>query len=411
MRYLDAKKRLAFIMATVKYIKLYLNNNPTTITDDDIKTITAKALPLWCKTKTISSEDITQLIPEIKSLLLNTNDSQPIVTEELATLTLKAYSSIFSNTFVSTEEAVSIAFPQLQGVYLSELVDTVDQIKTKPTLVSAIIAAADGKLGVTDSIDLTTKLPSSIIGQSEISTTDQIIVDLYQLPTQMLKIISQVFTDEATLVGASDSKKIRFIGEASTTSSLALTFYKVAGIKTNAIVNVIDTTSIANQITTYLLTNDSTVFNDSVELKLDKSDTISTNAIILPENQIIIKRHNTDIVQVNSKASTFSTVILELQGFLTQYLEIIEDTCVCDQIAVNADSTTGIKSIAKLYVFDDYILSIDFGRYIYSQGQLITSECLTLDTAQLGIIADIDDLLLEDIQNKELDELIYIKNN
>ena len=70
MRYLDAKKKLIFMMATVKYLKLYFENK-TTITDDDINTLVIKSLPIVFKDYDIGTEDITEITGKIKSLVIN----------------------------------------------------------------------------------------------------------------------------------------------------------------------------------------------------------------------------------------------------------------------------------------------------------------------------------------------------
>jgi len=74
VKYLDAKRRLIFMMATVKYIRL-LFKNEITITDDEIKLIVAKSLPLIFKDYTIRVEDVNEIVEGIKSCVLRINNS------------------------------------------------------------------------------------------------------------------------------------------------------------------------------------------------------------------------------------------------------------------------------------------------------------------------------------------------
>lgn len=88
MRYLDAKKRLIFMMAVCKYIKLIFKKD-VTITEDNIRLLVDTAVPLIFPEYIITSEDKTQIIEGIKSYILKLKNIQITVNNSVTFETVK----------------------------------------------------------------------------------------------------------------------------------------------------------------------------------------------------------------------------------------------------------------------------------------------------------------------------------
>jgi hypothetical protein len=81
------------MMATVKYIRLKMINQPTVVTDDYIKAVVVKSAPMYCDPQTLTIKDINQLVSGIKTILVFGKE-QPIITKDFANIITKRLSTV-----------------------------------------------------------------------------------------------------------------------------------------------------------------------------------------------------------------------------------------------------------------------------------------------------------------------------
>ena len=77
MKYLDAKKKLIFMLSAAKYIKLITGENKIKL-DDEIFTNISKSIQLVFPDYTIKTEDINEIIDGIKSILMCAKETSKI---------------------------------------------------------------------------------------------------------------------------------------------------------------------------------------------------------------------------------------------------------------------------------------------------------------------------------------------
>lgn len=77
MKYLDAKKKLIFMLSAAKYIKLITGENKIKL-DDEIFTNISKSIQLVFPDYTIKTEDINEIIGGIKSILMCAKETSKI---------------------------------------------------------------------------------------------------------------------------------------------------------------------------------------------------------------------------------------------------------------------------------------------------------------------------------------------
>ncbi len=89
MRYLDAKKRLAFMLATVKYIRLYMDKNPSVKLNDILKPALLTSFQIIPNGYTITMQDLSEIVCGVKSLLLEDNTTNVEVADSVNLTTQK----------------------------------------------------------------------------------------------------------------------------------------------------------------------------------------------------------------------------------------------------------------------------------------------------------------------------------
>ena len=77
MKYLDAKKKLIFMLSAAKYIKLITGENKIKL-DNEIFTNISKIIQLVFPDYTIKIEDINEIIGGIKSILMCAKETSKI---------------------------------------------------------------------------------------------------------------------------------------------------------------------------------------------------------------------------------------------------------------------------------------------------------------------------------------------
>lgn len=113
MKYLDAKKKLIFMLSAAKYIKLITGENKIKL-DDEIFTNISKSIQLVFPDYTIKTEDINEIIGGIKSILMCAKEtskiSDIIILEAKRRGDVNIDSKVFIEDLLEMQRAMAIKF-------------------------------------------------------------------------------------------------------------------------------------------------------------------------------------------------------------------------------------------------------------------------------------------------------------
>lgn len=171
MKYLDAKKKLIFMLSAAKYIKLITGENKIKL-DDEIFTNISKSIQLVFPDYTIKTEDINEIIGGIKSILMGARETSKI--SDLTILEAKRRgdvnidSKVFINDLMEFQRSMALKFNidesevfsnlavlnNLKADYLQvdDLFKTFSAVEFNRT-VSAIMEILEN-IGITDVIEI-----------------------------------------------------------------------------------------------------------------------------------------------------------------------------------------------------------------------------------------------------------------
>lgn len=113
MKYLDAKKKLIFMLSAAKYIKLITGENKIKL-DDEIFTNISNSIQLVFPDYTIKTEDINEIIGGIKSILMGARETSKI--SDLTILEAKRRgdvnidSKVFTNDLMEFQRSMALKF-------------------------------------------------------------------------------------------------------------------------------------------------------------------------------------------------------------------------------------------------------------------------------------------------------------
>lgn len=113
MKYLDAKKKLIFMLSAAKYIKLITGENKIKL-DDEIFTNISKSIQLVFPDYTIKTEDINEIIGGIKSILMCAKETSKIsditILEAKRRGDVNIDSKVFIEDLLEMQRAMAIKF-------------------------------------------------------------------------------------------------------------------------------------------------------------------------------------------------------------------------------------------------------------------------------------------------------------
>ena len=125
MRYLDAKKKLIFMLATSKYIRLITGENKMSI-DDELFTNIAKSIQLVFPEYSVRTEDVAEIIGGIKSVLACAQERSKVtdstVIEAKRRGDVNIDSTVFIQDLVAFQQAMSSRFNIDEAQVFSDLI-------------------------------------------------------------------------------------------------------------------------------------------------------------------------------------------------------------------------------------------------------------------------------------------------
>lgn len=432
MKYLDAKRKLIFMMATVKYLKLYFENK-TTITDDDINTLVVKSLPLVFKDYAIRTEDITEITGKIKSLVINFKNSEnKVITKSYANIETIVRETIEINDYINLEDAVDIIKVMVLALGADDSIITDNNINTvyvpsnpisinkadiksdneiKLIFDEAVKIAISDKINTQEKLNIANNISSTIINiRNNIKTDSYFTMDLIQMPSSPIKIDDDIFIKDLVEIANIIAKSINVDSKTNTSNNINLLGSPAKGIDINNKVNTTNNINIFDAVSKLVKTNELFKTIDSAEFLALYSDLVKVNDLILSQNDILIKVINSNIVSINEGSKTSSFVDVFISHFLSLPIELNTKLYIVDNIKmnianvnynINLNKETSVKDILKLNTGDSlntsYSCSISIKDY------------LTIKRVKYTILRDIDNMDLNDVRERTMSEIIYME--
>ena len=225
MKYLDAKKKLIFMLSAAKYIKLITGENKIKL-DDEIFTNISNSIQLVFPDYTIKIEDINEIIGGIKSILMGAKETSKI--SDLTILEAKRRgdvnidSKVFTNDLMEFQRAMAIkfnvdekevfsntvVFNDIKSNYLQvdDLFKTFSAVEFNRT-VSAIMEILEN-IGITDVIEIRDTNTNYLSIDSKFVLQDKIEVEMTDLIPIPFDITGISYMFESVNIGSASTKFI-----------------------------------------------------------------------------------------------------------------------------------------------------------------------------------------------------------
>ena len=225
MKYLDAKKKLIFMLSAAKYIKLITGENKIKL-DDEIFTNISKSIQLVFPDYTIKTEDINEIIGGIKSILMCAKETSKI--SDLTILEAKRRgdvnidSSVFIKDLMEFQRAMAIKFNvdekeifsntvvfndiKSNDLQVDDLFKTFSAVEFNRT-VSAIMEILEN-IGITDVIEISDTNTNYLSIDSKFVLQDKIEVEMTDLIPIPFDITGISYMFESVNIGSASTKFI-----------------------------------------------------------------------------------------------------------------------------------------------------------------------------------------------------------
>ena len=428
MKYLDAKRRLIFMMATVKYIRLKMINQPTVVTDDYIKAIVVKSAPMYCDPQTLTIKDINQLVSGIKTILIFGKE-QPIITKDFANIITKRLSTVMGWGESKFEESLKIVFPYLKGIFLEDTAKALEQLKLNPTALNTLKAFTDTELleslkiapiqakklttdesiAVANNIGISMGVIKSLSSSAGIELTSNAILDIYKLTGQMIRIIDSIYSEGVLNVSSSPTLQIKIANEFKVDRSFILTILSALNIPVVHTTNIIDNAEIDFLKTISMKMLEKLESSSTLDLEKAEITYLYTTNVMNMLTTLKPNVSSSNKLQLKDETTIEDVVIVELRNFITVALDIVEELNMNDFARISKASSSAKEIIAKLYVLNEVLPKILPSKHLGYDYTNDIDNLVGIEVAKYALIEDFDDVDIGDLLNKELDELIYVK--
>ena len=225
MKYLDAKKKLIFMLSAAKYIKLITGENKIKL-DDEIFTNISNSIQLVFPDYTIKTEDINEIIGGIKSILMGAKETSKI--SDLTILEAKRRgdvnidSKVFTKDLMEFQRSMALKFNidesevfsnlavlnNLKADYLQvdDLFKTFSAVEFSRT-VSAITEIIES-LGIKDVIEIRDVNTNYLSIESKFVLQDKIEIEITDLIPIPFDITGISYMFESVNIGSASTKFI-----------------------------------------------------------------------------------------------------------------------------------------------------------------------------------------------------------
>lgn len=409
MRYLDAKKRLMFMMATLKYIRL-LFKKEITITDDELTLLVKKSIPLIFKDYTIRIEDINEIVGGIKSCILQFNKNIIKINDNVSMETIKRDvihidDKLFvdniaklilalSNTFISNENLISLTDSNML---------TTSQIKP----------LKNGELPINIKDKLLLFIQKSIpfiFDNKNISIEDKNII-LDNVSSIILKPKDDKIESKYEMVMETIIKNSLYInGEIKVKEDLVNLITSISNLfYSNTFITVKDYNKLLTSISDKLKINSKITVDNAFELVSLYSDLIKVNDLILSNNSFNLQTPPSNKLFIKDGSKISNDVVLTLGEFISLPFEINTKLYIDNIFMLNTIESSKIIIDSLFNSKPENIIRVDESRKIINGNRVVDiDDCLQILRYRYSLLKDWDLVEMDDVLNLNMSELIYV---
>lgn len=430
MRYLDAKKRLAVMMATAKYLRIKMNENPNIqINNDDVKVALATALQTVPKDYVITVKDIAVVRNGVRSILVKTEDNKVNICDDV-TVDVKQYDTIQTDDYIILKE-----FVELHGLKVSsiEAANLISLIKAVGILNFAIdhsdLIMAENIIKMSDAIQ--TDIDSSnILTVDSFNTVSEFVT--YETKSSRPINIDHVlsFINNVTIeleeikaaIGTASYITIKADNLLKAVRALHLNIVSSTHDKQDVTISLDAEDSIASE--EVIKTAGKLVFDYMVVLSITLAGktSLKTNFELLNEKSVHVSLEEKIISQfsnaltdkfarylgVNDELFASGQLALDFEQFIAVDFGIDTFMKVSDIVSIEHAFSLPTEIIAKLCVPNDVKLTLLNGADVIYDYTLTIKDSVTLGRFKYSILQNFDEDYTASLDDLILDDLIYI---
>lgn len=443
MRYLDAKKRLAFMMATVKYIRLYMDKNPAIKLDDILKPAILKSLPMIPKGYTITVQDLNEIVGGIKSIILGNNNPKIEMTDS-ATLVTKKWNGIKADELTKLYEELKLGKSIGLKLDLSNVANIINLLEVinlsvdQPDSIESddkIVLTNEVNLGVPavkdiKPIDMT--VTSDILNiidmkSNQLNLTNQLFKVSHQATLETMEIKNAITSDSYVYIKDHTqlivSKLLGLIADSMTKniSDVDLKPTTITGVNTDSRIRVPGSLAIDHMVILAVEINSVITSTANFQLPLVKPDSLETEENILTiigETSKLSERYNKlevwDLLAkyISSKEKVATkldeALTLDFETFIPLDFMINSITSLKENVLLAQQFPKRFEVFAKLYVSESLDLSLYKGAEIAHNYTMSVKDQVILGRFKYSVLGDHDPKYINELDNLILDDLIYI---
>ena len=443
MRYLDAKKRLAFMLATVKYIRLYMDKNPSIKLADILKPALLKSFPTIPKDYIITVQDLNEIVGGIKSLLLGDNTPK-IEVADSATLATQKWNGIEADELTKLYEELKLGKSTGLTLDLTNVANVINLLE----VINLSVDQPDS-IELNDKIVLTNEVNLSVPALKDIRPIDATVINdilnviatksnQLNLTNQLFKISHQATLETMEIRNAITSDSHVYIKDytqltiskllclivndmAKNIADVNLKPTNITGITTNSKIKVPGLLAIDHMVILSFEIDSVVTGTANFQLPLVKPDSLETEEKILTiigETSKLSKKFDKlemwDLLvkYIISKdsidAKLESDLKLEFETFIPLDFMINSTTHLTENLRLAHQFPKRFEVFAKLFVSESLDLSLYKGAEIAHDYTMSVKDQVILGRFKYSVLGDHDPKHISELDNLILDDLIYI---
>ena len=430
MKYLDAKRKLTFMMAVLRYLKICLKDD-TIISEDDLSTLVIKALPIIFKDYIVTSEDINEVIGGIQSLLVKfENSKNESITEAIVNMETIIRETIEVKEFLQLDDAVTIIKSIATALGFSDkilsdenmIVNNVatSLIKTenipvnsyddlKMLFLEATSISLNSLISNGSRLLIASDISSTIVRiKEQIETASALDIELTQLKSVPIEIDDAVFTDELLDIINAIVSSIETDDKVNTSEMADIAASKVGSIEIDTTSNSIADFRLMSLLTDLIKVNDLISTINPFELVSLYSDLIRVQDTILTNQHVKIDNIPVQALSIDSKSESSDFVDIFISHFLSLPIEISTKLNIYDKLKMNIavansnitiNNDTQVQDVAKLEAGNIKLFGISHNIDI--------KDYFTIKRVRYSLLKDIDPLDMDDVRGLTMSDIIY----
>ena len=409
MRYLDAKKRLMFMMATLKYIRL-LFKNEITITDDELKLLVQKSIPLIFKDYTIRTEDMNEIVNGIKSCILQFNKNISKINENVTMETIRrGLIHIDDKLFVNNIAKLILA---LSNTFISDenLISLVD---SNMLTTSQIKPLKNGELpiNIEDKLIVIIKKAMPFIFYNEnISIEDKNII-LDNISSIILKPKDDNIESKYEMVMETIIRNSLYInGKIKVKEDLANLITSISNLfYVDTFITTKDYNKLLASISNKLKIDSKITVDNAFELVALYSDLVLVNDLVLSINDFKLQTPPSNKLFIKDGSKISNDVVLTLGNFISLPFEINTKLFINNKLFLDTVESCKVILESVFNTKNKNIIRIDESRNLIDKiSSLDVNDCLQILRYRYSLLRDWDSIQMDDILNLNMSQLIYV---